>query len=105
MQPIRQAKIYMTLSLTQAKILEVTRILKKRDAESRKLEGALKTFCNSVADKYQPAQKLYDVIIHAARKAAAATLIVDIFIANLAIINIVPALARDRRVIIDGRMV
>jgi hypothetical protein len=52
--------------------VEVIRILKERDAESR-LEGAIKTFCNNVADKHQPAQKLHDAIVHAARKAAAAT--------------------------------
>jgi BMFP domain-containing protein YqiC len=105
MQPIRQAKTHVTSSLTQAKILEVTRILKERDAESRRLEGALKTFCNSVADKHQPAQKLHDATVHAARKAAAAAATVDVLIANLTVVDVVPALARDRRVTMGGRMV
>jgi hypothetical protein len=105
MQLIRQAKTHVTSSLTQAKILDVTRILNKRDAECRKLEGALKSFCNSVANKHQLAQTLYDATVYTARKAAAATLTVDVLIANLTAVDVVPALARDRRVTIGGRMV
>jgi BMFP domain-containing protein YqiC len=105
MQPIRQAKTHVTSSLTPAKILEVTRILKERDTESRKLEGAVKTFCNSVADKHQPAQKLHDATVHAAREAAAAAATVDVLIASLTVVDVVPALACDRRVTMGGRMV
>jgi hypothetical protein len=105
MQPIRQAKTHVTSSLTPAKILQVNRILQERHAESRKLEGAIKTFCNSVADKHQPAQKLHDATVHAARKAAAAAATVDVLMANLSVVDVVPALARDRRVTMGGRMV
>lgn len=104
MQPIRQAKTHVTSSLTPAKILQVTRILEERHARSRKLGDAIKTFCNSVADKHQPAQKLHDATVHAARKATAAAATVDVLMANLTVVDVVPALARDRRVTMGGRM-
>jgi BMFP domain-containing protein YqiC len=105
MQPIRQAKTHVTSSLTEAKIVEIARILKERDAESRKLEGALKMFCNSVADKHQPAKKLHDATVHAARKVAAASATVAALMANLTVVDALPALTRDRRVTMGGRMV
>jgi hypothetical protein len=58
-----------------------------------------------VADKHQPVQKLYNAIVHAARKAAAVIITVDILIANLAVVNVVPALACNRRVTIGSRIV
>jgi hypothetical protein len=109
MQPIRQAKTHVTSSLTPAKILQVTRILKERHAESRMLEGAIKAFCNNVTDKHQPAQKLHDATVHAARNlavaaAAATDVTLDVPMANLTVADVVPALARDRRVTMGGQM-
>jgi hypothetical protein len=86
----------MTSSLTQAKFSEITRILKERDTEYRKLEGAIKAFRNSVADRHQPAQKLHDATVYAARKTAAATISVDVLIANMSITDAAPVLPRDR---------
>jgi len=91
MHQIHQAKIHLTSGLTYAKSLEITRTLMKRYAESMKLEGTIKTFRNNVADKHQPAQKLHEATVHAARKAAA--------------INAVPALACDSRITMGGQMV
>jgi hypothetical protein len=105
MQLIRQARTHVTSSLTQAKILEVTRILKERHTEFRKLEGATKTFRNRVADRHQPVQKLHDATVNAARKAAAATAAVDVLIANMTVMDAAPVLPRDRRVTMGGRMV
>ncbi|TGO45849.1 hypothetical protein BCON_0361g00090 [Botryotinia convoluta] len=104
MQSIRQAKTHVSSSLTPAKILQVSRILQERHTESRKLQGAIKTFCNSVADKHQPVQKLHDATVYAARKAAAATATIDVLMANLSVVDIMPALPRDRRVTMGGRM-
>jgi hypothetical protein len=104
MQLIRQAKAHVTSSLTPAIILQVTRILKERHAESRKLEGTIKMFRTNVADKHQPAQKLHDATVHAARKAAATAATLDVLMANLTV-DVVPALARDRRVTMGGQMV
>ena len=64
MHPIRQAKRPLTSSFTPAKILEITRDLEERYTKSRKLERAIKTFCNNVADKHQPAQKLHEATVH-----------------------------------------
>ena len=79
--------------------------MKERGTEFRKLEGAIKAFRNSVVDRHQPAQKLHDATVHAARKAAAATATVDVLIANMTITDAVPVLPRDRRVTMGGRMV
>jgi hypothetical protein len=62
-------------------------------------------FCNSVADKHQPAQKLHDATVHAARKVAAAAASVDALMTNLTVVDALPALTRDRRVTMGGRMV
>lgn len=105
MQPIRQARAHVTSSLTQAKISEVTRMLKERDAEFRKLGGDIKAFRNSVADRHQPAQKLHDATVHAARKAAAVTATVDVLMANMTVTDAALVLPRDRRVTMGGRMV
>ncbi|EPE34268.1 hypothetical protein GLAREA_07281 [Glarea lozoyensis ATCC 20868] len=97
MRPIRQARTHVTPSLTQAKFSEITRILKERDTEFRKLEGAIEVFRNSVADSHQPAQKLHDATVHAARKTAAATASVDTLITNMSITNA----AQFSRVIVE----
>ncbi|MCJ1311346.1 hypothetical protein MMC25_005017 [Agyrium rufum] len=48
---------------------------------------------------------LHDATVHAARKAAAATTIVDARLANTSITDAAPVLPRDRRVSMGGRMV
>ena len=58
-----------------------------------------------MADRHQPAQKLHDATVHAARKTAAATASVDALIANMSITDAAPVLPRDRRVTMGGRMV
>jgi len=105
LQPIRQARTHVTSSLTQAKISEITRILRERDTEFRKFESAIKAFRNRVADRHQPAQKLHDATVHAARKTAAAIATVDVLIANITINDAAPVLPRDRRVTMGARMV
>jgi hypothetical protein len=97
---IHQAKTHFTANLTAAKTFEITKLLKERHEQSRKIERAIQKFRDKVADKHQPAQKLHEAIITAARKAA-----IDQLMADLTFVDIVPALARDRQVILGGRMV
>jgi hypothetical protein len=94
-----QAKTHFTANLTLAKTLEITRLLKERHEKSRKIEKAIQTFRDKVADKHQPAQKLHEATVHAARKAA-----VDQLMADLTFVDAVPALARDRQITLGGRM-
>jgi hypothetical protein len=96
----RQAKAHFTANLTAAKTLEITRLLKERHEKSRKLERAIQIFRDKVADKHQPAQKLHEAIVNAARKAA-----IDQLMSDLTFVDAVPALARDRQIILGGRMV
>lgn len=105
MVPIRQAKTHITSSLTSAKMFEITAILNKRHLISRKLERAIDSFRRNVSHKRQPAQKLHDATVHAARKTASASATVDVQMSNLAIADIVPALERDLRVTMRGQMV
>jgi len=96
----RQAKTHLTANLTAAKTLEITRLLKERHEKSRKLERTIQIFRDKVADKHQPAQKLHEATVNAARKAA-----IDRLMADLTFVDAVPALARDRQIILGGRMV
>jgi hypothetical protein len=103
--PICQAKTHLTSTLTPEKILKITRALKERHVESRKIESAIKIFCNSTTDKHQPSQKLHEATVHAARKVSARPATLDILMANLAVVDAVPALARDCRITMGGQMV
>jgi hypothetical protein len=105
MFPIRQAQKHLTSSLTLAKSLEITRTLKERHAKSSKVEGAIKAFCNNVADKHQPAQKLHEATVYAARKATETTTTLDILIPNLTVADAAPDLPRDRQITMGGQMI
>jgi hypothetical protein len=96
---IHQAKTHFTANLTPAKTSEITRLLKERHEKSRKIEKDIQTFRDKVADKHQPAQKLHEATVHAARKAA-----IDQLMANLTFVDAVPALARDRQITLGGRI-
>lgn len=94
-----QAKTHFSANLTPAKTLEITILLKERHEKSRKLERDIQIFRDKVADKHQPAQKLHEATVHAARKAA-----IDRLMADLTFVDTVPALARDRQITLGGRM-
>lgn len=96
---IHQAKTHFTANLTPAKTSEITRLLRERHEKSRKMEKDIQTFRDKVADKYQPAQKLHEATVHAARKAA-----IDQLMADLTFVDAVPALARDRQITLGGRI-
>ena len=78
---------------------KLTQILQERNVKSRNLENAIRLFGNRVADKNQPAQKLHDATVHAARRTSIAELMT-----SLDITKSVPAIARDRLIIAGGRI-
>ncbi|PGG97744.1 hypothetical protein AJ79_09096 [Helicocarpus griseus UAMH5409] len=102
-QTIRQA--YQGLNLPQANSTKIAKVLKERHAEYTKLERAIKYFCDNVADKHQPAQKLHEATVYATRKAVAASEALDVLLANTSIVDTVPALARDHQITRGGRMI
>jgi Inhibitor of growth proteins N-terminal histone-binding len=97
-QSIDQAAAHLTKQLTPSKQSEINQKLKDRNQQCRKLEQAIKDFRNKVADKHQPAQKLHEATIHAARSGST-----DQLMADLSLGNAVPAVERDRRVTLGGR--
>lgn len=86
--------------LTAAKTLEITRLLRERHDKPRKLGRAIQVFRDKVADKHQPPQKLHEATVNATTKAA-----IDQLMSDLTFVNTVPALSRDRQIILGGRMV
>ncbi|EPE32161.1 hypothetical protein GLAREA_07294 [Glarea lozoyensis ATCC 20868] len=103
-QSVRQAKAHVTSSFTQAEISKVTGVLQKRHNESRKIEGRIKTWRNSVADQHQPAKKLHDATVQAARRAAVVHASLDLILDDLSLMEMAPVLPSDRRVTMGGQM-
>jgi len=97
-QSIRQAGAHPTKQLTTSKQSEISQKLKDRNQQCRKLEQAIKDFRKKVADKHQPAQKLHEATIQAARSGS-----IDQMLADLSLENAVPSVERDRRVTLGGR--
>ena len=97
--PIRQAAQHFTRQLTHAKISELTQNLKERNVKSKKLEKEIYLFRNTVADRNQPAQKLHDATVSAARRRS-----IDQLMTSLDITESVPTIARDRRITAGGRI-
>jgi Inhibitor of growth proteins N-terminal histone-binding len=97
-QSIHQAAEHSTKQLTPSKQSEINQKLKDRNQQCRRLEQAIKDFRNKVADKHQPAQKLHEATIHAARSGS-----IDQLMADLSLGNAVPVVERDRRVTLSGR--
>jgi hypothetical protein len=102
---IVQARAHLTLMLTRAKRSDLSEVLTKRYEQSKKLENDIKAFCSKAADKHQPAQKLHEATVYAKRKEATVTAALEVSLADLAVADIVPSLARDRRVTMGGLMV
>lgn len=78
----------------------LTRQLVGRYTKATKLENAIRSFLDKVADKHQPAQKLHDATVTAMRRRS-----VDEVMADLNIAESVPPIARDRRITLGGRVV
>jgi hypothetical protein len=89
----------LAIAITPAKALEIDKELKDRQAKSTKLRKAVQSFCKKVADKYQPAQKLHNATVHAARQRS-----IEELMDSLAVVNTVPNVPRDRRVALGGQI-
>jgi hypothetical protein len=84
--------------LTRAMQPNVTSTLKARYNRCREVEKAVDVFLHNVADKHQPAHKLHAATVHAAR-----TQPLEHSMATLTVEDFIPAVERDRRVILGGR--
>ena len=78
--------------------LNVTKQLKERDVKAKKVEKTIQNFLRNVADKHQPAQKLHDATVSAMRRRPA-----DEMLADLSFADLIPTVARDRRITLGGR--
>lgn len=85
--------------LTATDISTLTQTLRERNVKSGNLENAIRLFGKKVADKNQPAQKLHDATVHAARQKS-----IDQLMTNLDITKSVPAIARNQLIIAGGRI-
>jgi hypothetical protein len=87
------------MAFTPARVLKIENELKERQEKSKRLQKAIQSFCKKFADRHQPAQKLHNAIIHAARHRP-----MNELMANLSITDAVPAAPRDRRVTFHARV-
>ncbi|KAM5476967.1 hypothetical protein MauCBS54593_000238 [Microsporum audouinii] len=91
--------------LTPAQALSINKSFREGNEEAKKLVNAVVAFQNAFADKCQPAQKLHEATIHAARRVAAEGLTVDIQLANLNLSDEVALpLSRDNQITMGGLM-
>lgn len=97
MRSVGQAVTSLTGGVTPARALEVTQQLRIRHKNSRNIEKAIQSFCRKVADKNQPAQKLHDATVNAARRKS-----IDQLMADLSVTESFLAIPRDRRVTLGG---
>ncbi|KAI9734025.1 MAG: hypothetical protein M1834_002682 [Cirrosporium novae-zelandiae] len=95
----QQALAHFTKDPTHAKTLEISKQLAERHNKSKKLKKDIESFCNKVADKHQPAQKLHDATVHASRKIS-----IDGLMADLNVSASVPVAACDRQITFGGRI-
>lgn len=103
-RPVHEARLHVSSTLTPAKRSQITRILAERYDDAKKLETAVQKFCNGVADKYRPAQKLQNAIVHMLRKTTAANTGMDILTTNMNVLDIGTSAPRDHRITMGGRM-
>ncbi|KAL8734445.1 MAG: hypothetical protein Q9181_003183, partial [Wetmoreana brouardii] len=85
--------------LTTAKSTEIEGLLRDRRTEINKHAKAIKTFCRKVSDKNQPAQKLHDAQVSAARRQS-----LDKLMTVLNINDHSQFIPRDHRVTMGGRL-
>ncbi|EEQ35140.1 Ab1-133 [Microsporum canis CBS 113480] len=91
--------------LTPAQALSINQSFREGNEEAKKLVKAVVAFQNAFADKCQPAQKLHEATIHAARRVTASGLSVDIQLANLNLSDEVALpLSRDSQITMGGLM-
>jgi small-conductance mechanosensitive channel len=85
--------------LSAMRALKINKELDKRHDKSKGLQKAIRSFCERIADKHKPAQKLYNATIHAMRRK-----LLDQLVSDLAITRSIPAIPRDRQITMEGQM-
>jgi len=83
--------------VSQHKFLDITNRLKIRQTKTSKLDLDIQDFQKRVADRNQPAQKLHDATVHAARQRS-----IDNLLSNLKL-QTTPVLSRDRRITLGSQ--
>lgn len=76
--------------------------IQRRYDSALKLEKDIRLFLRKVANRHQPAQKLYEATVHAATVNRSKSL--DEMLALLDIHETIPLVERDRRVVLGGRI-
>jgi hypothetical protein len=99
LQTIRDAEARHIGQFIPTETLQITQKLKDRYLKSRIVEKAIQNFREKSANKHQPAQKLHDATVNAARRGS-----IDEMMKDLNIANSIPAIPRDRRVTMGGRL-
>jgi hypothetical protein len=80
-------------TITSTSEEKIKNVLEKRRKKSNGLQRAIQSFRKEFNDRNQPAQKLHNATVHAARRRP-----MNKLMANLGLIDTVPAVPRDRRV-------
>jgi hypothetical protein len=87
------------MSSTSAKVSKIEKELNERQDKYKGLHKTIQSFYKKFADRHQPAQKLHDATVYAARHRPTNELM-----ANLSLIDNVPGAPRDRRVTYRARI-
>lgn len=98
-QVVDEAAAHVTRRLTPAKAYQLKKSLEERLEKSKDIERKIQRFKNKVEDKHQPAKKLHDATVNAARKRPMEQLMAD-----LDVTGSVPAVQRDRRITFGSRV-
>jgi hypothetical protein len=85
--------------LSAMRALKINKELDKRHDKSKGLQKAIRSFCERIADKHKPIQKLHNATIHAMRRKP-----LDQLVSDLAITGSIPAIPRDRQITMEGQM-
>lgn len=93
---LRRLSLYVSLSGRESRIANE---LQERQEKSMRLQKAIKSFFKKFADKHQPAQKLHNATVHAARQRPTDELMTD-----LNLIDSVLTTPRDHRVMFRARI-
>jgi hypothetical protein len=94
---IRLLAMSFTLSPTLAKVSKIEKELHERQDKFKELYKAIQSFRKKFADKHQPAQKLHNATVHAARHRS-----VNELMANSSLVDSVSTAPRDCRVTYRG---
>ena len=79
--------------------MKINKELGKRYDKSKGLQKAIQSFCERIADKHKPAQKLHNATTHAMRRKP-----LDQLVGDLAITGSITAIPRDHQITMEAQM-